>query len=70
MPTAVDERSGRPSSRRPPAHDVDDVDEVYDKIARRILPFLVALFVWAWLDRVNVGFAKLRMLHDLGFSAA
>ena len=47
-----------------------DVDAVYVKIAKRIIPFLAVLFVMAWLDRVNVGFAKLQMMMDLGFSEA
>ncbi|HLI29651.1 MAG TPA: MFS transporter, partial [Terriglobia bacterium] len=34
------------------------------------MPFLILLFVMAWVDRVNVGFAKLEMLKDLGFSEA
>src|SRR5262249_45774051 len=34
------------------------------------MPFLVLLFVVAWLDRINVGFARLRMVSDLGFSDA
>src|ERR1700752_2146653 len=46
------------------------VGAVYLRIAWRILPFLVLLFVMAWLDRVNVGFAKLQMSQDLGFSEA
>jgi D-galactonate transporter len=46
------------------------VEAVYLRIAWRILPFLVLLFVMAWLDRVNVGFAKLQMSQDLGFSEA
>lgn len=46
------------------------VDAVYSKIAKRIIPFLIVLFVVAWLDRVNVGFAKLQMVSDLGFSEA
>jgi MFS family permease len=45
-----------------------DPDEVYSRIAKRIIPFLVLLFLTAWLDRYNLGFAKLRMLKDLGFS--
>ena len=45
-------------------------DAVYIKIAKRLLPFLTLLFVIAWLDRVNVGFAKLRMQQDLGLSDA
>lgn len=46
------------------------VAATYRKIAWRLLPFLVFLFVLAWIDRVNVGFAKLAMLDDLGFSEA
>jgi D-galactonate transporter len=34
------------------------------------MPFLVLLYLMAWLDRVNVGFAKLQMVKDLGFSEA
>jgi D-galactonate transporter len=40
----------------------------YRKIATRLIPFLVFLFVLAWIDRVNIGFAKLQMLQDLQFS--
>src|SRR5215831_14788828 len=47
-----------------------DVEAVYDKIARRIIPFTALLFLMAWLDRYNLGFAKLQMNMDLGFSEA
>ena len=47
-----------------------DLDAIYAKIAKRIIPFLACLFVMAWLDRYNVGFAKLQMVKDLGFSEA
>lgn len=47
-----------------------DTLATYRKIAWRLLPFLVFLFILAWIDRVNVGFAKLAMLSDLGFSEA
>ncbi|OZI34674.1 MFS transporter [Bordetella genomosp. 10] len=40
----------------------------YRKITVRLIPFLVFLFVLAWIDRVNIGFAKLQMLQDLQFS--
>jgi sugar phosphate permease len=40
----------------------------YSKVAWRLLPFLFACYVFAYLDRVNVGFAKLQMLSDLKFS--
>ncbi|WP_034299058.1 MFS transporter [Herbaspirillum sp. RV1423] len=45
-----------------------DMEVAYKKIAWRLIPFLVFLFVLAWIDRVNVGFAKLQMLQDLQFS--
>lgn len=41
---------------------------VYSKVTRRLLPFLILCYVVAYLDRVNVGFARLQMLGDLGFS--
>ena len=40
----------------------------YSKVTWRLLPFLFACYVFAYLDRVNVGFAKLQMLSDLKFS--
>lgn len=43
-------------------------DPVYRKVAWRLLPFLFLCYVVAYLDRVNVGFAKLQMLADLKFS--
>lgn len=39
------------------------------KITRRIMPFLIILFVVAFIDRVNVGYAALEMTGDLGFTA-
>jgi MFS family permease len=47
-----------------------EVEAIYDKVARRIMPFLVLLFAVAWLDRINIGFARLQMVEDLGFSDA
>ena len=38
------------------------------KVARRILPFLLLLYIVAFLDRVNVAYAALEMTQDLGFS--
>lgn len=40
----------------------------YSKVTWRLLPFLFLCYVAAYLDRVNVGFAKLQMLNDLQFS--
>src|SRR5258708_7061450 len=46
------------------------LDATYARIARRIVPFTAILFLTAWLDRYNLGFAKLQMVKDLGFSEA
>jgi hypothetical protein len=40
------------------------------KVTRRLLPFLLLLYIVSWLDRANVSFAALQMNVDLGFSAA
>ena len=40
------------------------------KISQRLIPFLFVLYVIAWLDRINVGFAALQMNSDLKFSSA
>ena len=55
----------------PPDPARDDDDRATLRIAyRRLLPFLLLLYVVAWIDRVNVGFAALQMNRALGFSAA
>src|SRR5688572_29245462 len=43
-------------------------DQVLSKVRRRLIPFLLLLYVAAYLDRINVGFAALEMKQDLGFS--
>jgi ACS family tartrate transporter-like MFS transporter len=40
------------------------------KVRWRLIPFLFILYIVAYLDRVNVGFAAIDMNRDLGFSAA
>ena len=40
------------------------------KVALRLIPLLGVLYFFAFLDRVNVGFAALTMNADLGLSAA
>ena len=42
----------------------------YHKVDVRLLPFLFLCYILAYLDRVNVGFAKLQMLKDLSMSDA
>lgn len=43
---------------------------VYAKVMWRLLPFLFLCYLLAYLDRINVSFAKLQMLQDLGMSDA
>ena len=43
-------------------------DRTYRKVILRILPILLLCYMAAYLDRVNIGFAKLDMLNDLQFS--
>jgi MFS transporter, ACS family, tartrate transporter len=43
-------------------------DQVFAKVARRLIPLMVALYTVAFLDRVNVGFAALTMNQDLNFT--
>jgi ACS family tartrate transporter-like MFS transporter len=46
-----------------------DVALVLAKARRRLIPFLFLLYIVAYLDRINVGFAALQMNQALGFSA-
>ncbi len=45
-----------------------DFNSVRRKVAWRVLPLVFLLYIVAYLDRANVGFAKLRMAGDLKFS--
>ena len=50
---------------------MDDVEKrVIGKVMRRLIPFLILCYFVAYLDRVNVGFAKLHMNQALGLSEA
>jgi D-galactonate transporter len=45
-------------------------EATYRKVSLRILPLLLICYLVAYLDRVNVGFAKLQMAADLHLSDA
>jgi len=45
-------------------------DKIFSKMAWRLLPFIMLLYVVNYIDRVNVGFAALTMNKDLGLSPA
>ncbi|GAB5894201.1 MFS transporter [Mycolicibacterium mageritense] len=54
------------------ARDVDPIGELGERTLRkvkwRMLPLIVFLYFLAYLDRTNVGFAKLEMSQDVGLS--
>ena len=43
-------------------------DAIYETLKWRLIPVLMLCYVTSYLDRVNIGFAKLQMLGDLHFS--
>lgn len=48
-------------------HDIDR-NALYRRITLRLIPFIFICYLFNYLDRVNVGFAKLQMLDALKFS--
>src|SRR3954447_11271103 len=67
--------SGHPTSMSSepvtaPAVDSDVQPRTMRKVAARLVPVLLLLYVIAYLDRVNVTFAQDRLEEDLGFSGA
>lgn len=55
-----------------PSHDAagSTHDAVFRKVGARVLPLLFVCYIVAYLDRVNVGFAKLQMTAALSLSDA
>ncbi|WP_144151388.1 MFS transporter [Paraburkholderia sp. BCC1885] len=53
-----------------PALATDPADALFRRVALRFMPLLFIGYVVAYLDRVNVGFAKLQMLNSLHLSEA
>jgi len=43
-------------------------ESVIRKVSRRLIPFLFLLYVFSYLDRINVAFAALSMNRDLGLT--
>ncbi|NTX20844.1 MFS transporter [Burkholderia cepacia] len=62
--------SAIPSPQDPVAPDSPAHQALYRKLNWRLLPFLLLCYTFAYLDRVNIGFAKLSMQSDLGISDA
>ena len=44
--------------------------KIYSKVTWHLIPFLFFCYIFAYIDRVNVGFAKLQMQQDLKLSDA
>ncbi|MBV9122646.1 MAG: MFS transporter, partial [Planctomycetes bacterium] len=47
---------------------VVDSRALHRKVFRHIVPLVFLLYIVAYLDRANAGFAKLQMQEDLHFS--
>ena len=51
------------------AERIDTADDlIFARCAKRLMPFVVLLYLVNYIDRVNVGFAALTMNRDLGLS--
>lgn len=50
--------------------DMDIEKRTLRKITWRIVPFIMILYLIAYIDRVNIGFAAITMKEDLGFIAS
>lgn len=46
----------------------DDDDRLFAKISWKFIPFIMLCYLFAYIDRVNVSFAKISMAKDLQFS--
>ncbi|NOK48217.1 MFS transporter [Burkholderia thailandensis] len=46
----------------------DPLNDGYRKVAFRLIPLIFVCYLFNYLDRVNVGFAKLQMLSELNMS--
>src|SRR6185369_13138016 len=45
-----------------------NADALYRRVLWHLLPMLVIVYIIAYIDRSNVGFAKLGFMRDLSFS--
>ena len=50
--------------------DMDIEKRTLRKITWRIVPFIMILYLIAYIDRVNIGFAAITMKEDLGFTSS
>src|SRR5512134_3178665 len=65
------EQTANSSSPPRPEQPLPEFEEAtYRKITWRLMPFLFLCYILGYIDRVNVGFAKLQMQADLRMSEA
>lgn len=62
--------TAQPLAQPVAAATADERDVTFKRIIWRLVPFLTVVWFLAWVDRVNVGFAKLTMMGDLQWSDA
>jgi MFS transporter, ACS family, tartrate transporter len=67
MPCAEHDRLGEVRPLKAAA-DSRLADAALSKARRRLIPFLFVLYLVAYLDRINVGFASLQMNRELGLT--
>lgn len=48
----------------------DIAERTRRRVTRRLVPYLLLLYLIAYIDRTNIGVAKLQMVHDLNFTDA
>jgi MFS family permease len=54
----------------PPPYSESEARATYKKVFLRIIPFLIFCYLFNFLDRINVAFAKLQFTRELHFSEA
>lgn len=56
------------ATTRPAVLAAEDTATIYRKITWKLIPFLCLCYLAAYLDRINIGLAKLQMASDLSLS--
>ena len=57
------------SIRASATHALSPEQQVVGKVSKRLLWFIFLLFFFSFLDRINIGFAGLTMMKDLGLTS-
>ncbi|SFB33856.1 D-galactonate transporter [Collimonas sp. OK607] len=68
MSAIIDNKGAKKGAQASASLPAEQAENLYKKVFWRFVPFIMLCYVVAYLDRVNVGFAKLQMSQDLGFS--